>query len=258
MKIITYSDLHLEFGTDFRPPNQGETDLMILAGDIITFRDYEPLNQFLSDWKKPVIFVAGNHEYYTDTSMTTEAEHFKNWLKENHPNVCFLQDEAITIDGVHFFGGTMWTDFQNSSEKVMQETMAIMNDYRFIKMKSGIRLTPRDTIQLHDDFVQKLIAWFKADLSGKRVVITHHAPVINPMTKYIKSPLAPAFNSTDMIPIIEQYQPDLWVYGHTHEGDEHTVGKTRIISNQLGYPNRSGGYECDDFDASGKLIKLDE
>ena len=258
MRIITYSDLHLEFGTDFRPPDQQEVGVMLLAGDIITFRDYEPLNQFLSDWTKPVIFVAGNHEYYTDTPMTTEAKNFKNWLKESHPNVHFLQDEAITIDGVHFFGGTMWTDFQHASEDAMLEAMARMNDYRYIKMEYGARLTPSDTIKLHDDFVQKITDWFEADLIGKRVVITHHAPVINPMSKYIASPLTAAFNSTDMIPIIEQYQPDLWIYGHTHEGDDHTIAKTRIISNQLGYPNRSGGYECGDFDTSGKIIKLGE
>ena len=36
MKIITYSDLHLEFGTDFMPLADSCADLMILAGDIIT------------------------------------------------------------------------------------------------------------------------------------------------------------------------------------------------------------------------------
>ena len=61
MKIITYSDLHLEFGTDFRPPGNRDADLMILAGDIITFRDFEPLGRFLDGWSKPVLYVAGNH-----------------------------------------------------------------------------------------------------------------------------------------------------------------------------------------------------
>ena len=29
MKIITYSDLHLEFGTDFLPPTDSDADLMV-------------------------------------------------------------------------------------------------------------------------------------------------------------------------------------------------------------------------------------
>ncbi len=32
-------------------------DVMILAGDIVTLRDYEPLDQILRKWKKPVLYV---------------------------------------------------------------------------------------------------------------------------------------------------------------------------------------------------------
>jgi len=248
MKIISYSDLHLEFGTDFMPPTQSDANVMILAGDIITFRDYTPLDRFLSGWKKPVLFVAGNHEYYTNTPMGEENERFTDWLASKHPNVTFLQDEAINIDGVHFFGGTMWTDFCQRSEKAMLEAQAKMNDYRLIKTGLGITLTPYLTVRMHEAFVEKISQWFATDLAGPRVVITHHAPVVNPNTKYGNSPLMPAFNSLDMIALIEKHQPNLWVYGHTHECDNHFKGKTQIISNQLGYPDRGGGYECKGFE----------
>ena len=42
---------------------------MILAGDIVTLRDYAPLDQILRKWKKPVLYVTGNHEYYTRRPM---------------------------------------------------------------------------------------------------------------------------------------------------------------------------------------------
>jgi len=45
---------------------------MILAGDIITLRDYEPLDQILRKWKKPVLYVTGNHEYYPRRPMNGE------------------------------------------------------------------------------------------------------------------------------------------------------------------------------------------
>jgi hypothetical protein len=35
--------------------------------------------------------------------------------------------------------------------------------------------------------------------------------------KYKGGPLTPAFNSLDMVVVIETHQPALWVYGHTHE-----------------------------------------
>ena len=56
-------------------------------------------------------------------------------------------------------------------------------------------------------------------------MITHNAPVINPNTKFKDSPLMPAFNSLDMIEVIENRQPALWVYGHTHECDDQTSAR---------------------------------
>lgn len=258
MRIITFSDLHLEFGINFIPPENSSADIMVLAGDIITFRDYAPFSHLLQEWRKPVIFVAGNHEFYTNTNMHTETEKFLQWLADAHPNVHFLQDQSITIDGVQFFAGTMWTDFLGGSEKAMLEARAQMNDFRLIKMGDGISLTPHYTTKLHEQFVEKLLDWFQSPIDGKRVVVTHHAPVINPLTKHTGSLLTPAFNSTDMIAIIDHYQPDLWIYGHTHECDDQYRKKTRIISNQLGYQLYGGQYECEyNFDPTGKAIDLD-
>ncbi|MEQ1704624.1 MAG: hypothetical protein ABL867_01465 [Rickettsiales bacterium] len=59
-----------------------------------------------------------------------------------------------------------------------------------------------------------------------------------------------------MVPIIEKYQPALWVYGHTHECDDQMVGRTRIISNQRGYPDRTGGFECAGFDKAGLMVEI--
>lgn len=256
MKIITYSDLHLEFGTDFMPLSDSCADLMILAGDIIVFNNYRPLSRFLQGWNKPILYVAGNHEYYSNTPIARENALFKVWLANHHPNVTFLQDEAITIDGAHFFGGTMWTNFDGANSVAMDRAQRGMNDYRHICIGEGKALHPADTIIFHDNYVQKLVEWFEQDLPGARVVISHHAPVVNPNTQYGNSELMPAFNSPDMVPIIEKYQPVLWVYGHTHECDDQTIGKTRIISNQLGYPQRGGGFECRGFDKTGLMVEV--
>ena len=256
MKIISYSDLHLEFGSGWTMPTNIDADLMILAGDIITFRDYSPLIKFLADWEKPLLYIIGNHEYYTRTPMDKEENAFKKWLAANHPNVTLLRDEAISIDGVHFFGGTMWTDFNGRDLQAMEIARYKVNDFSMIRNPDFSPFEPGDTLELHERFVKKLLKWFETDLTGPRVVISHHVPVINPCTKFIDSPLTPAFNSLDMLDIIEEHQPTLWVCGHTHECDDHKIGKTRIISNQLGYPSRMGGFECAGFDENGKLIEV--
>jgi Icc-related predicted phosphoesterase len=99
---------------------------------------------------------------------------------------------------------------------------------------------PVDSVALHTKFVTNLLDWFDEDLGGSRVVISHTAPVINPNTNY----------GGDMIEVIEKHQPALWIYGHTHECDDQMLGKTRIISNQLGYPDGRGRFECKDFDSA--------
>ena len=55
MRIITYSDLHLEFGSGWMLPPDAKGDVMILAGDIIMLGDYDPLDRLLQKWKKPVL-----------------------------------------------------------------------------------------------------------------------------------------------------------------------------------------------------------
>ena len=256
MKIITYSDLHLEFGSGWSLPDHLQGDLMILAGDIIKLNDYAPLHQLLRKWNKPVLYVAGNHEYYTQTPMNREQEKFKAWLAAHHPLVNLLLDEAALIDGVNFFGGTMWTDFNNGDQHAMQTARSQINDFRLIQNPDGTLFRPLDAIALHMNFVAKLLAWFAQDLAGPRVVITHNAPVVNPHTKFNDSPLMPAFNSLDMMEVIQDHQPALWVYGHTHECDDQTIGRTRVISNQLGYPAGHGSFECREFDPSGRPIDL--
>ncbi len=254
MRIISYSDLHLEFGSNFILPSETAANVLILAGDIITFKNYHPLAQLLDVWRKPVLYVTGNHEYYTRQPMDEENSKFRTWLASKYPNVTLLLDEAVTISDVNFFGGTMWTNFANGNAAAMITAQQQMNDYNFIATSNKHLLNPADTIQLHEAFTKKLLIWFQEDLSGERVVITHHAPVVNPDTQYGTSPLMPAFNSLDMLPIIEKYQPRLWVYGHTHECDNHMIGRTQIISNQLGYPKRDGSFECKGFDKTGLPI----
>ncbi len=256
MRILTYSDLHLEFGADFRLPSEDQGDLLILAGDVITFQNFNPLDRLLMGWKKPILYVTGNHEYYTRRPMGEENMKFRAWLAAHHPQVKLLLDEEVSIEGVHFLGGTMWTDFDGGNRAAMEFARREMNDFRLIQNAGGSTFAPSDAIRLHEEFVGKLTAWFGKDLDGPRVVITHNAPLLNPHTKYNDSPLRPAFNSLDMVKIIETHQPQLWVYGHTHECDDQTVGGTRIISNQLGYPDGRGGFECRDFDRFGRAVDI--
>jgi predicted phosphodiesterase len=252
MKIVSYSDLHLEFRHDWSLPSDLDGDVLVLAGDIIIFKDFSPLKRLLDNWHKPVLFVAGNHEYYTRTPMSGNNAAFKDWLAAELPQVIFLQNEHITIGGVSFFGGTMWTDMRGGDTADMRHAAVGLNDYRYICEETVF--TPKDSMKLHKKFATALKKWLASKSSGPRVVITHHAPIASQTSRYLTSPLQPAFVAYDMLPLIEKYAPDVWIYGHTHECDAQLVHKTKIISNQLGYPGNQG-YECfDSFDEYGCMV----
>lgn len=256
MKLACYSDLHLEFQHNWELPQDLDANVLVLAGDIIVFDNFWPLKHLLQNWHKPVLLVAGNHEYYLWQPMLKCQKIFKRWLAEELPQVRFLNNESININGVNFFGGTMWTDFNGNANASKTLAARGINDFRLICAETE-RFMPDDSIVLHNEFVAALTRWFDEKLSGPHVVITHHAPVVKLNTKFPESPLQPAFTAYDAIPLIEKYQPDLWIYGHTHECDRQNIGKTKIVSNQLGYPKQSGEYECGkDFDECGVLTNL--
>ena len=144
VRIITYSDLHLEFGSGWMLPPDGNGDVHDhCAGDIVTLRDYEPLDQILRKWKKtsplcdgkPRILHAAANERRVDNR-------FKAWLEDRHPHVKLLLDEEVSIEGVNFFGGTMWTDFNGGDLRAMETARSRMNDYRLIYNPDETPFTP--------------------------------------------------------------------------------------------------------------------
>jgi Icc-related predicted phosphoesterase len=58
--------------------------------------------------------------------------------------------------------------------------------------------------------------------------------------------LNPAFAS-GLEDVIEKYQPDLWIHGHTHVPCDYELCGTRVVCNPRGYPNEisSDGFAPD-------------
>lgn len=92
MKILIYSDLHLEFGVGFEPPNC-DADIAVLAGDIGKgVRATEWANQ---SFKCDVVQIAGNHEFYGGHIDRT-------WEKMRAvaaPHVHLLENQAFIYPG---------------------------------------------------------------------------------------------------------------------------------------------------------------
>lgn len=111
MKIQLASDLHLEFLERKLPGERlvlpsPDADVLVLAGDIA--QGTRAIELF-ADVAVPVIYVAGNHEFYGREWGPTRAE---LRAAARGTNVHFLDDDEVVVAGVRFLGSTLWTDFR--------------------------------------------------------------------------------------------------------------------------------------------------
>lgn len=232
MKIQIISDLHLEFGDTQIPFDQA--DVVVLAGDVhVGVKAVEWILDQIPD--KPVMYVLGNHEYYTGAYPKTLRAIEQ---AAAGTNLHVLENKAVTIGDVTFHGASLWTDFSLFGDPkvygpICQEAM---NDYvKIRKTPSFSKLRSLDTFNIHQKSRRWLTESLKTSSSRINFVVTHHAPSIQSIPKaYQKHPASSAFAS-NLEEMIEQLKPDYWVHGHLHEPKDYKIAQTRIIANPRGY-----------------------
>jgi predicted phosphodiesterase len=234
MRLHILSDLHLEFG-DWTP-ERTEADVVILAGDIHQgSRGIEWARQQFP--QQPVIYVMGNHEFYGHDAQPLLA---RCRAEAQGSNIHLLENQSVQIGDVTFLGCSLWTDFKlwPKPAEAMEAARDFMNDFKLIRTQSG-RLHPRDTVKWH----QASVAWLKTQLKmsdpAKTVIITHHAPSEKSIPpRYAGDVLNAAFAS-GLDALVKSSRVPLWIHGHTHHCVDYKIGRTRIFSNQKGYPRET-------------------
>lgn len=235
MKLQVYGDIHTEFAP-FEAPDT-DADVIVLAGDIGV--DHGGLD-FAAELaaRCPVVYVAGNHEYYR-SSLPALTDQLR--AEANNRGVHFLENDSVVIDGVRFFGCTLWSDFKLFGVEHETEAMAFaqigMTDYHLIrKSPDNTPLRPQDTAALCKGSVTWLRKHIEARTAGA-VIVTHHAPSVQSVPdRFIDDRLSAAFAS-DFDDLVERSGAALWIHGHTHHCVDYAIGKTRVVSNQRGYPH---------------------
>ena len=125
MKLNILSDLHLGQG-ELAPPAT-DADLVVLAGDVA--RPAEAL-AWAGRLDKPVLYVAGNHEFYGG-SLAGAAARLEQL--STGTRVTILDRRRVLIGNVRFLGCTLWTDFLLFGEGERQQA-AIGEALRFMQI----------------------------------------------------------------------------------------------------------------------------
>ena len=227
------SDVHLEFNSDLKFLEDYDfngVDAIVIAGDFTVEESLRSALICLMDKVSidtQVIFVPGNHEYYHSDKQSVEKvllgleglENF-NWLRPG---------KVVQIKGVSFFGSTMWYRKSIFHDQYKMN----MNDYHLIDRHESWVFDQN----LADRYwISKCLE----NISGPKVVVTHHAPSFASVDgRYVGSPLND-FYVCNMEEVILNHEPDIWCHGHMHYPKDYMIGKTRIVANPRGYTHKDG------------------
>ena len=225
MRINYFSDIHLEFGLLKAPDN--DADIIIAAGDIgVSTQGVD----WLKTLNKPVIYIAGNHEFYScDYQQTLQS------IRDQcaGSNVSFLENDSFIFQGVRFLGCTLWADLFVEGDKKAEALGKTLNDFRRIQFGEK----SFDVAQF-SRLYQSSKSWLEQQLaqpfSGKTVVISHHAPSLwswNGST-YAAKKLA---YCNDLKPLLHEYEIAAWIHGHVHSQMDYRIAGARILCNPRGY-----------------------
>jgi predicted phosphodiesterase len=251
VRLWILSDLHVELTRGWDLPAgdaRPRFDVLVMAGDLIprAERGVRWLCERVSD--RPVIYVAGNHEFYgTDVDRTVE----KARATAAGTNIHLLQHDSIRIGDVTFAGATTWTDFDlvGDPHRAMAVAAERMNDFRKIRIGRYVeRFRPGHALARHLQARAFLELEMRRPRPGKLVVVSHHAPhpgaALAPSDPPRPDEILSAAYRSDLTALMRPaandgrgaLKPaDLWIYGHTHESEDTVIGATRVVSNAKGY-----------------------
>jgi predicted phosphodiesterase len=225
VRINYFSDIHLEFGELQAPDN--DADIIIAAGDIgVSTQGVEWLKSF----NKPVIYVAGNHEFYKNDYQET----LKLLVQQcGDSDVHFLENKCFVFQGVRFLGCTLWTDLFIEGAETAQALSDTLNDFKKIRFAQKYFDT-KEFSQLH--LYSK--TWLEQQLSlpfaGKTIVVTHHAP--SPWSwKDSPNALKRLAYCNDLRRLLHEHDITVWFHGHVHSRADYRIAGARILCNPRGY-----------------------
>jgi len=234
MKIHALSDLHIEFDRFHLP--ETDADVVVLAGDIHVGEKGVPwaIDSVLN---KPVLYVLGNHEFFGKAYpklVTT----LKDKAAGSHVRI--LEKDAVTIDGVNFFGCTLWTDFELLGDPRIAgyQCQQLMTDFRRIRVSPRYsKLRSVDVAAIHRQSLQ----WLRSALEGARgqtnVVVTHHAPSVLSLPDSRPDDVVSAAYASRLEYLFDEFDIAYWLHGHLHNSSDYRLGRTRVICNPRGYPD---------------------
>jgi hypothetical protein len=232
MNIQFASDLHLEFYISEQYTNeffeslvipQENANVLVLAGDI-GYPEDSITKMFLawccSSWPH-VVWVLGNHEYYTRRTPKVYTMAEKEQLAEDymviHPNLSVLidsVDDTFEHLGFRILGTTMWTDADTFHAHELKK----LNDFQMIRMESTRPFQINDWKRLHQasrTFLQQELDDCAAQ-GLKAIVVSHYLPTYKMILEQYQGLDLNCGFAAHAEDLLDHSATALWICGHSH------------------------------------------
>ena len=253
MKIQIASDLHLEQRAGHMPSRfafqtERSRDVLVLAGDIgretqaHTFIRRE-LNA------SPVIYVPGNHEYYSERSHEQIDADWRAIAAE-HDGLHYLTGADVEIDGTRFYGLPWYSDLWGTTDPWDLATAHNGAPDFWEPNNAGGEWTISNHIR-HNRVQSELLAMQAGKVD---VVITHWPPTKEAIHQIFKGDALNPYFINDREDLVREIGAKLWISGHTHEAYDYRIGATRCIGNPSGY---TGEYRQNRLFRADKVVEVE-
>ena len=109
-----------------------------------------------------------------------------------------------------------------------------MNDFKYIKYKNNNNKVHKLAIYNYNYLHNKAHKWLKENITSKTIVLTHHAPIIDPDIHSIHTnPDKNMAYCTNLQYLLKNVKT--WCWGHTHQPYKNIIDNCVLQSNPMGY-----------------------
>ena len=229
------SDLHIEFKNDDIPDPLNyltpSADILILAGDIGSLYKIEQLKGFLKrlcPLFETVIYVPGNHEYYTvqnyeHLSMNKLLQRLYE-IENDIKNLFILNQTSVVINDVCITGCTLWSKPMVTIPKFIVRIYGMNTEIYEKKFSNDV------------NYINKMIEYCDKN-KLKLVVATHYCPTYDVINEDKMKDRFVSLYVSNLDHLLTKEKIHTWICGHIHSNfDIVSKNGTRIIGNQLGKP----------------------
>ena len=236
MKIQYASDLHLEFveNRDYLKNNPLVIggDILVLDGDIgylgTGYYSVFPFWDWVSENYKQVIVVLGNHEFYNFYDLSGMKD---GTCGEIRHNVHYYYNAVVHIENIDLIISTLWSHINFKDSFITENSI---NDFRRIRYGKNL-LNYDDFNKEHDRCLKFIKKAVDESIASYKIVITHHVPSYILLPQNFKDSEINGAFTVELKDYIESCDINYWIYGHSHRNIDAVIGKTKCVSNQLGY-----------------------